>query len=78
MHTSTDNWQKHSRCATIHPIDADMFFAADSSFARQLCKQCSVSDHCAQEAMTRGEQHGVWGGMTPPELKQLCQQGDAA
>lgn len=36
-----------------------------------ICRTCPVIDLCLQDALSRREPHGVWGGLTPAERHQL-------
>jgi hypothetical protein len=35
------------------------------------CASCPVMRQCRRGAVERGEQHGVWGGLTEAELRQV-------
>lgn len=39
--------------------------------AKQICAECRVLDQCRSHALTLGEQHGIWGGMTEKERRTL-------
>lgn len=39
--------------------------------ALSLCHECEVRLNCLEEALTKPERHGVWGGMTPRGRKDL-------
>ena len=39
--------------------------------AKDTCALCPVSDYCLREALERGEQHGVWGGLMADERTQI-------
>lgn len=66
-------WVEHAICAQ---------FATDSMFpsegdnqgiavAKATCAICPVRYECLKSALERGEQWGIWGGMTPDERKTL-------
>jgi len=42
----------------------------DYKLARTICSGCGVSKQCLEWAV-RHESHGMWGGTTPLERKQL-------
>ena len=46
--------------------------------AKQVCALCPVRERCL--AVGRGEEHGIWGGLTVAERRAVRQarQGDAA
>jgi WhiB family redox-sensing transcriptional regulator len=37
--------------------------------AKEICAQCDVLDQCREYAISIGEQHGIWGGMTEKERR---------
>lgn len=37
--------------------------------AKAVCQMCPVAAECALHAVTRGEMHGIWGGMGGSKLK---------
>jgi WhiB family transcriptional regulator, redox-sensing transcriptional regulator len=39
--------------------------------AKKVCAQCPVAARCLQWALDRGEDHGVWGGMSEHERRAL-------
>ncbi len=39
--------------------------------AKEICLQCPVIDDCRDYAFTVGEQHGIWGGLTEGERKEI-------
>jgi WhiB family redox-sensing transcriptional regulator len=36
-----------------------------------ICRRCPVRDSCLAYALENNETHGVWGGMTPQQRKDL-------
>jgi len=59
------NWREHAACIGL---DVDDFYAtvgASVEPARRICNGCPVRRACLDEAINRGEPHGLWGGMTP-------------
>lgn len=64
-------WKQRGACAGL---DAARFYpqrGEDVEPARQVCRGCQVRDECLDHALTRGEKHGVWGGRTELERRQL-------
>jgi len=56
-------------------IGVEIFFpdvsdVGDYKLARTVCSGCGVSEQCLEWAV-RHESHGMWGGTTPLERKQL-------
>lgn len=52
----------------MFPSDGDTQGIND---AKGLCATCGVSLECLEAAIRRGEQFGIWGGMTPDERKSF-------
>ena len=54
--------------------------------AQQICDTCPVRKECAQFALSIGEEHGIWGGMTDQDRiavlrrprKRVARAGTAA
>jgi len=62
-------WRLQAACLRVDP---DLFFphpsdAAAVASAIRVCRSCPVVWECFDEAMTRKERHGIWGGCTPWE-----------
>lgn len=73
------DWRKEGRGAcTEH--DPDLWFAHershDGAIAIAICREeCEVRETCLDHALERNEQHGIWGGMSPPERQRLRRAG---
>jgi WhiB family transcriptional regulator, redox-sensing transcriptional regulator len=39
--------------------------------ARKVCMGCEVVNECAEWAIITGEEHGMWGGLTPKERHRI-------
>lgn len=57
-------------------VDPELFFpiATDSvaiEEAKSHCRRCPVQMRCRTDALTRGEEHGVWGGLDEEELRAV-------
>jgi len=54
-----------------------LFFPDDANAAwcyaraRQICSSCPVRMECLEFAIEHGEQHGMWGGCTPAEIRRI-------
>lgn len=64
-------WVDHGACTapgapTMFPSNGDEHGIA---VAKDLCAVCPVSVECLFAALARGEQWGIWGGMTTDERK---------
>ncbi len=44
---------------------------ARESRAKAICAQCPVRRPCLEYALTIHEQHGIWGGLTEHDRRQL-------
>ncbi|WP_338692869.1 WhiB family transcriptional regulator [Streptomyces sp. Q6] len=42
--------------------------------ARRVCGRCQVADICAGTALARGENYGVWGGLSDDERRAVTRQ----
>ena len=64
-------WRELALCAQT---GGDMFFpemGENVPAAKRLCGDCPVRNRCLQAALDNNEQHGIWGGTTPRERRQL-------
>jgi len=39
--------------------------------AKAICATCPVEERCREEALGRGEIHGIWGGLTEKERRAV-------
>lgn len=71
-----DRWQSKAECRSA---DAMLFFSPDEErgaakaararVAKQICNMCPVLKQCRDDAISRAEPYGVWGGMSEDERK---------
>lgn len=71
-------WMRHAACRSE---DLGLFFGPDGeqpaardareAAAKAVCSRCRVRSACLADALERGARHGVLGGTTPAERKQL-------
>jgi len=64
-------WADFGSCTTADP---DLFFpqpGADTSSARSICRSCPVRTQCLDYALSSGQKHGIWGGMTESQRRRL-------
>lgn len=47
------------------------------SAAKALCRVCPVRAACLEHAQRAGEVHGIWGGLTPAERRELRAERNA-
>lgn len=66
-------WYRDARCA--HPdVGKDWFHSVDrreQAHAKRICQGCPVKDLCLEDALLRGDDWGVWGGLTEKERRRL-------
>lgn len=59
--------------------DPELFFgtekSADTRRAKEICGQCAVRAACLQFALDRGQEFGVWGGLTEKERQLIVRGG---
>lgn len=72
-------WTELAACAGAKTPDA--FFPEredrpDPAVLR-ICAGCPVQAACLRHALTAGERHGVWGGLTPSEREALLRSAIA-
>lgn len=64
------DWYQHAACATYPDHDAwfpEKYDTDAADYAIKVCYGCPVMFQCEQYAREAGEQHGIWGGLTPRE-----------
>ncbi|MFE5714499.1 WhiB family transcriptional regulator [Streptomyces sp. NPDC056501] len=77
--TSTKTAPEQSRPACANPADADLFFPNGNTGpallqiaeAKRLCSVCPQLVQCGNDALERGEEYGVWGGLSEDERSAL-------
>jgi WhiB family redox-sensing transcriptional regulator len=73
------SWQQRGRCRAE---DGSIFFPpthfehkpereAREAAAKAICGRCSVRRECLEWALSTREPHGIWGGRSEIERKQL-------
>jgi WhiB family redox-sensing transcriptional regulator len=74
--TARPAWHREAAC---RGKGSDRWFVdrgGDIGPARALCSECSVRAECLEAGMAEENRlHGLWGGMSPNERKQLRRQG---
>lgn len=69
----TARWQEQALCAQTDP---DLWFpdvGHSTAAAQEICRRCPVQFQCAQAG--EWEQHGVWGGLTTGQRRNLFRGG---
>jgi WhiB family transcriptional regulator, redox-sensing transcriptional regulator len=72
-HLVADDFAGHPACAEVDP---ELFFpekgeSVKAANAKAICDGCEIRAACAAYAVRRGEPHGIWGGMTPEERREV-------
>jgi WhiB family redox-sensing transcriptional regulator len=80
--THPGDWQLHGLCRGFDPA---IFFPPDDErgdarrqremVAKSLCRQCPVQLQCRSHAVAAREPHGVWGGLSAEERRELAHIG---
>ena len=74
--TTSLRWRDSAACLNQ---DLELFFPigetgpaiAQIQHAKRVCEGCVVREQCLAWALTRGVEHGIWGGLTDPERRRL-------
>jgi WhiB family redox-sensing transcriptional regulator len=70
----TADWTTQAACATADP---DLFFPEPGASAerireaKEICSSCPVKQACLEDAMRRGEEQAICGGLTANERQEL-------
>ena len=75
-HLVDAGWRSAAACRSSDP---DLFFPVSSAGIAQreiaealaVCARCPVQAPCREFALRTRQQHGIWGGMTEHERRQL-------
>lgn len=80
--TPRPDWELYGACVDVDPED---FYVPDGlrgaarqpyiDRAKAVCARCPVRAQCRADALKRGEQHGVWGGLSEDERRKLIKAG---
>lgn len=79
MHDMTDDWRDRAACRDADP---ELFFpiselgpgARQLTEAKAVCARCPVRERCLDYALDNGLDHGVFGGTTDTERRQLIRR----
>ncbi len=76
-HTHAE-WRERAACRVEYPeiwfpIGEKGALVADQiRRAKVVCRRCPVTRECLDQALRRGEDDGIWGGLTPGERRELA------
>lgn len=73
-------WRELAAC---EGEDLDTFFPVGSAGpalwqerrAKSICAGCPVAEECLSHALRTGQDHGIWGGLTSEERRDLRRRG---
>jgi WhiB family redox-sensing transcriptional regulator len=76
----SSNWRHEAACLEQNP---ELFFPTGESEsaqrqvlkAKQICHECPVRMACLSWALDLRQDHGVWGGLSAPERRNLLRRG---
>ena len=67
------HWRDNAACRGTDPTTTTFYPppSRNARDAKRICSSCPVRTECLQEALARHERHGIWGGTTERERRQL-------
>lgn len=68
------DWRRRAACRFMPP---EKFFPArneSSAEAKAACGGCPVREQCLQDALSRSDRWGIWGGLNEGERRQVRQE----
>ncbi len=71
-----ESWRSRANCAEDN-VNPELFYIGLDDEVRQakrICLGCVVVDECLKYALSRGEEYGIWGGMTVDDRKKLLRR----
>ena len=71
VQTVQHDWREDAACRDADP---ELFFAHDDATTQRaiaICAGCPVRTACLEHALAAGERHGIWGGTTEHDRRQL-------
>lgn len=74
MKTTSTDWRPRAACRGQDP---EIFYPTSGEPRRDaiiICHKCPVRTECLNEAIDFGDNHGIWGGTTPNERKNLVRR----
>lgn len=70
-------WHAYALCGEA---GGDGWFPEDGEhpgIAKRVCYGCPVRGECLNDALDRGDRHGIWGGYSPKERQEILRQRKA-
>lgn len=65
------DWRDQARCAEVDP---EIFFpekGGSTRPAKKVCAGCEVRTPCLEDALTRNDRFGIYGGLSEQERRKL-------
>lgn len=76
----TLDWQDDAACLVVAPTlwhpdgPSRKVREKQEAQAKAVCNTCPVRDQCLEHALKDAEPHGIWGGLTVRERKQVARE----
>ena len=67
-------WMTDAECRHVQSVDFFPGQGESAAEAKAVCRRCVVRDECLEYALDFPEYHGVWGGRSEKERKQMRRQ----
>ena len=75
---AVQSWRDQARCTTE---DSRLFFTEHQGErpdkAKAICRRCPVTTECLEHALSQREYHGVWGGTSENERREMIRRRNA-
>jgi WhiB family redox-sensing transcriptional regulator len=75
--TADEDWQERALCAQV--AEVDLFFpdqCVNTGPAKRICDLCEVRAERKDYAVEERIDHGVWGGLSPAERREMWPRDD--
>jgi WhiB family redox-sensing transcriptional regulator len=70
----TLEWQNDAAC---RDVGGDAWYPEErmrAPIAKSICEGCPVRTQCLEDALERHDQHGIWGGYSVEERREMQRQ----
>jgi predicted Fe-S protein YdhL (DUF1289 family) len=67
-------WMERAICVTTDPEAFYPEKGGSTRDAKSVCTGCDVSAQCLAYALDNDERHGIWGGLSERERRQLAKR----
>lgn len=71
-------WHREALCRGSNPAEWFPERGDPHMDQKRLCGACPVREVCLEDALSRGEQHGIWGGTSERQRRQMRRARRAA